>query len=68
VWKLTDDQLVVDWYYDLVVDSNKILRFAGFVDNDLCGSVRIFGHLLFRGFPIVNPIKKACCNFVRANG
>jgi hypothetical protein len=38
---------------------------VGFVANDLHGSVTIFGHLLFRVFPIVNPIKKVCCNVVR---
>jgi hypothetical protein len=39
----------------------------GFVANDLRGSVTIFGHLFFRVFPIVNPIKKACCNVVKNN-
>jgi hypothetical protein len=37
----------------------------GFVANDLCGSVTIFGHLFFRVFPTVNPIKKVCCNVVK---
>jgi hypothetical protein len=38
---------------------------VGFVANNLCGSVTIFGHIFFRAFPIVNPIKKACCNVVK---
>jgi hypothetical protein len=39
----------------------------GFVANDLCGSVTIFGCLLFRVFPTVNPINKVCCNVVKDN-
>jgi hypothetical protein len=37
----------------------------GFVANDMCGSVTIFGCLFFRVFPTVNPIKKVCCNVVK---
>jgi hypothetical protein len=37
----------------LLVDSNKILRFMGFVAKDLCGYVTIFG---FRVSPTVNTI------------
>jgi hypothetical protein len=29
----------------LVVDYNKILRFVRFVDNDLRGSITIYGHI-----------------------
>jgi hypothetical protein len=48
----------------LVVKCNRIPRFTGFVANDMHGSVTIFGHLLFRVFHTINPIKKVCCNFV----
>jgi hypothetical protein len=52
----------VDWKSDLIVDYNKILRFTGFVANDLCGYVTIFWCLFFRIFSFVNPIKKVFCN------
>jgi hypothetical protein len=42
--------------------SGRILRF---VANDLHGSVTIFWAPLFRVFPTVNPINKACCNTVK---
>jgi hypothetical protein len=37
----------------------------GFVANDLCGSVTIFGFLFFMFFPTVNPINKVCFNYVK---
>jgi hypothetical protein len=37
----------------------------GFVANDLCGSITIFGCLFFRFFPTLNPVKKVCCNYVK---
>jgi len=50
-----------------VVDCNRIPRFAGFEANDLRGYIDIFGHLFFRVFLTLKPIKKACCNVVKAN-
>jgi hypothetical protein len=38
------DRPVVDWYPDLDSTVNRILGFAGFVANDMHGSITIFGH------------------------
>ena len=67
MWKPNKDRMKVDRYSDLVVDYNTILRFSRFVANDLHRSITIFGCQVFKDFPIVKPIKKACCNVVKAN-
>ena len=59
--RMNDSQLVIR----LVVDCNKISRFARFLANDLCGSITIFRVPLFRVFPTVKPINKACCNHIK---